>query len=89
MRESGSAIDESNYIGGVLIVAVPVFNDAGLMLGCIAAVGGREQLAGAKLADVIISVRNVARDVNRELGHDDSLELAPAKPALKGRKRAS
>ena len=86
-RERGYAVDEGNYIGGVLVLAVPVFNDAGLMLGCIAAVGVREQLAGAKLAEVIASVRGVAREVNRELGHDDSVDLEPVKLAAKGRRR--
>lgn len=66
----GYAIDDGNYIGGVIIIAVPVFNDSGFMLGCIVSVGLREQIAGDRLEKLIGDMRNTARDVSRELGHD-------------------
>lgn len=71
VRKQGYAIDDGNYIAGVMIVAVPVYNDIGVMLGCIVAVGVREQLAGDRLDDLIVSLRDTSREVNRELGHED------------------
>jgi DNA-binding IclR family transcriptional regulator len=87
-RQVGYAIDEGNYIRGVSIIAVPVFNDTNLMLGCIAATGLREQFVGKRLTSLIESVSAVAREVNRELGHDGSIhparsrqtEKAPVRP---------
>lgn len=74
VRENGYAVDEGNYIKGVIIIAVPVFNDQGVMLGCIASVGLRERLVGERFTSLVESIKGVARDVSRELGHDDSFD---------------
>jgi DNA-binding IclR family transcriptional regulator len=73
-RITGYALDEGNYIGGVSIVAVPVFNDTRLMLGCIVAVGLREQFIGPRLEALVNHVQDVAREVSRELGHDETFD---------------
>lgn len=71
VRRQGYAIDDGQYIAGLMVISVPVFNDLGLMLGCVVAVGLREQLGGDRLEKLIASLRATARDVNRELGHED------------------
>jgi DNA-binding IclR family transcriptional regulator len=71
-RASGYAVDGGDYMGGIAVVAVPVFNE-GRMLGCVCAIGLREQIAGARLAALIESVRAAARIVSREMGHGASV----------------
>ncbi len=73
VRRQGYAIDEGSYIGGVTIVAVPVFNDSNLMLGCISSLGLRERFTGDRLETLIRSLQATAREVSRELGHNDSV----------------
>jgi DNA-binding IclR family transcriptional regulator len=68
-RALGYAIDVGNYIQGLTILAVPAFDDKGRMLGCISAVGLREQFEGERLESLIKGLLEVARKVNSELGH--------------------
>lgn len=72
VRKQGYAIDQGSYIGGVTIVAVPVFNDSGLMLGCISSLGLRERFLDGKLTSLIRNLQTTAREVSRELGHDEN-----------------
>ncbi len=93
VKQRGYAIDDGHYIGGVIIVAVPVFNDTGLMLGCIVSVGLREQILGDRLEKLIDHMQETARDVSRELGHDssdddDDEDMLVARPRRRGRKAA-
>jgi len=84
-RALGYGVDVGNYILGISIVAVPVFNDSGTILGCVAAVGLREQFVDARLESLIESMREVARRINSELGQDaffDPRHLS-SEPALR------
>jgi DNA-binding IclR family transcriptional regulator len=91
-RALGYAVDVGNYILGISIVAVPVFNDSGTMLGCVAAVGLREQFVRDRLDSLIVSMRDVARQISRELGQDTFFDprhidaLPEHRPARKARR---
>jgi DNA-binding IclR family transcriptional regulator len=92
-RTQGYAVDVGNYILGISIVAVPVFNDNGTILGSVAAVGLREQFVDRRLAALIEGMREVARKINRELGRDAffdprHLPSEPAEPAKPRKPRA-
>lgn len=89
VRTQGYAVDVGNYILGISIVAVPVFNDSGTMLGCVAAVGLREQFVDRRLATLIEGMREVARKINRELGQDPFFDPRhlPSEPAAPARLR--
>jgi hypothetical protein len=73
-RTSGYAVDTGNYMRGIVVVAVPAFNAGGRMLGCVCAIGLREQISGARLAALIESVRAAAGIISREMGHGASLD---------------
>jgi DNA-binding IclR family transcriptional regulator len=89
VRTQGYAVDIGNYILGISIVAVPVFNDSGTMLGCVAAVGLREQFVDRRLATLIEGMREVARRINSELGQDPFFDPRhlPSEPAAPARPR--
>jgi DNA-binding IclR family transcriptional regulator len=94
-RALGYAVDVGNYILGISIVAVPVFNDSGAILGCVAAVGLREQFVRDRLDSLIAGMRDVARQINRELGQDPFFDprhidaLPEHRPARKARRTQS
>jgi DNA-binding IclR family transcriptional regulator len=66
-RRLGYAVDEGHFIVGTRIVAVPVFRHDRTLLGCIAAVGLRERLAGNALSLLIEDLRTVAGEVDAAL----------------------
>jgi DNA-binding IclR family transcriptional regulator len=68
-RASGYAVDAGGYMRGISVVAVPVFGDGGRMLGCVCAIGLREQIEGARLAALIKSVRAAAVVIGSEVGN--------------------
>ena len=91
-RAHGYAVDEGNYILGVSIVAVPVFSDVGALLGCICAVGLREQFVDTRLNALIASMQEVGRQINRALGQDpvfDPRHVEPAPQPTPARKPAA
>jgi DNA-binding IclR family transcriptional regulator len=88
-RTLGYALEVGNYIKGVTIVAVPAFDAAGVMLGCLTAVGLSEQLVGKKLTALIKSMQDVARQVNREFGAEASVDPVEARRAERARRQVA
>lgn len=70
VKKHGYAVDVGNFIRGVTVVAVPVFNELGAMVGCLAALGLREHLVEEKLQKVIVGLKGLSNQVNFELGHE-------------------
>ena len=91
VRDAGYAADSGQYMRGIAVVAVPIFDNDGCMLGCLSAVGVREQISGQRHAALVQDVREAAASVSREMGHGATIEhdiarLAPTAPR-KARRR--
>jgi DNA-binding IclR family transcriptional regulator len=68
VRKHGFAIDVGNYIRGVTVVAVPVLDGQGSILGCITMVELREKLAGDRLQRVLTDMMDAANEVGWKVG---------------------
>ena len=68
-KKLGYALDVGNFIRGVTVVGVPVFNELGVLVGCLNALGIGERLIGEPLEAVIVALKNLSNQVHRDLGH--------------------
>lgn len=68
-KKLGYALDVGNFIRGVTIVGVPVFNELGVLVGCLNALGIGERLIGEPLEAVIVALKDLSNQVHRDLGH--------------------
>ena len=76
-RKSGYAVDVGEYLRGITVIAVPALNDGGRMLGCLCAVGLREQMSESGLHKLIENLRSAAQSVSVELGHGTGVDESP------------
>jgi DNA-binding IclR family transcriptional regulator len=60
VRKQGYAIDRGNYIGGVTVLAAPVFNARGEITHTLVAAGVADQLNGARCAAIAGDMRDEA-----------------------------
>jgi len=60
VRKQGYAIDRGNYIGGVTVLAAPVFNARGEITHTLVAAGVADQLNGARCAAIAGDMREQA-----------------------------
>jgi len=70
-KKLGYALDAGNFIRGVTVVGVPVFNDLGVLVGCLNALGIGERLVGDSLEAVIVALKDLSNQVHRDLGHQN------------------
>ena len=68
-KKLGYAWDVGNFIRGVTVVGVPVFNELGALVRCLNALGIGERLIGEPLEAVIVALKNLSNQVHRDLGH--------------------
>ncbi|MGA0572671.1 IclR family transcriptional regulator [Variovorax sp. VNK109] len=62
-RAQGWAVDRDNFMGGLTVVAVPVFDAAGKLTHTLVAAGLSSQLDAATVKDVVKTMREEARAV--------------------------
>lgn len=67
-KVAGYAIDVGNYIRGVSIVSVPVFDAMNEMSHAIVTVGVAEQMKGDKMKKMADEIRVIADNVSKQLG---------------------
>lgn len=67
-RERGYAVDSGNYMGGVTILAAPVFSGASVLSHSLVAVGISGQLRDSALAKIGRELRESAAQVSKRLG---------------------
>jgi len=68
-KKLGYALDVGNFIRGVTVVGVPVFNELGVLVGCLNAMGIGERLVGDSLEAAIVALKDLSNQVHRDLGH--------------------
>ncbi len=67
VRRKGVSIDRGNYISGILLVAVPIFDSAGRMTHSLAAAGVADALSGTRTQGLIKALQTEAQTLTRQL----------------------
>ncbi len=82
IRRDGYAIDNEEMEEGVRCLAVPIFDRRGDLCGALSISGPTTRMTPARVTTIVNQVRDVAKELSRQLGHD--ADAAGAAPALNG-----